>query len=148
MSVLPQFSAVWSSACWERAGTGDSRQVLSERTETISQQWGSESVLPFVHVGEKVWDLSWFLKTGKRHFIGIPVSWIEWQRQAVALSPLITELWWQSCLFRNVLPHKSCWTDCSHVTLDGISPKQSPQLNTVRVLFSHCLLKKLGCLLL
>lgn len=77
MSVLPQFSAVWSSACWERSGTGDSRQVLSERTETISQQWGSESVLPFVHVGEKVWDLSWFLKTGKRHFIGIPVLWIE-----------------------------------------------------------------------
>lgn len=41
MSVLP---AVRSSAGWQRPGTGGPRQVLGGRAETISQQWGSESV--------------------------------------------------------------------------------------------------------
>lgn len=62
----------------------------------------------FFHVGEKVWDLSGFLKTGKCHFIEIPVSWVGQLRQSVALSPPVTGLWQQPCLLRNVLPHKFC----------------------------------------
>lgn len=48
-----------------------------------------------VDVGQKVWDLSRFLMTRKHCFIETPVSWVEGLRQTVALSPLITGLWWR-----------------------------------------------------
>lgn len=72
-------STVGSLACWGRSDMGGSREVLSGRARTIHLEKKSQSVLTslFLHVDEKVWDLSGFPKPGECHFIEIPVSWVK-----------------------------------------------------------------------
>lgn len=78
----------FGAGCAGRHLRWGSREELSGSAEVINPA-------KEVDVGQKVWDLLGFLMTRKHCFIEIPVSWVEGLRQTVALSPLITGLWWR-----------------------------------------------------
>lgn len=59
---------------------GGSGEVLSGRVETTNPAKAERECMftsLFFHVGEKVWDLSGFLKTGKYYSIEVSVSGVE-----------------------------------------------------------------------